>query len=304
MSQEQILLVDNEPEHLEPLQEFFEGEGYRVLLATDPTEARRIMENEPVNLAVIDLRLINNEDEKDISGLTLAKQVKSDIPKIIWTAFPTVQAVREALGPRIDGLPPVVAFIPKEEGVESLLAAVRLALMQINPRVENKMLKAFGVGAPVALHHRIQEVGPSEAGRRFSQSFQDASDELTEHRERESRHASQLHVAGLIASAVGILLIFVAGALFLKGSVGAAVFSSLASVVANVVRVLFSIREDAAHKRISASYEELGDVNRLGNLLAVCEALESPAERDAYRKKIIDHIIGLNWVVGPSRKAP
>ena len=76
--------------------------------ALDPGEARNILEQGGIDLAIVDLRLLNDGDEKDISGLTLARETARSVPKIILTRFATVEAVREALGPQLEGLPPAV----------------------------------------------------------------------------------------------------------------------------------------------------------------------------------------------------
>jgi predicted nucleotide-binding protein len=51
------------------------------------------------------------------------------VPKIIITGFPTVKAAREALGSRVNGLPPAVDFIDKSDGPQNLIEAVRRALL-------------------------------------------------------------------------------------------------------------------------------------------------------------------------------
>ena len=65
----------------------------------------------------------------------------------------------------------------------------------------------------------------------------------------------------------------------------------VASVIANVIQTLFSSREDKAHGRVKTYFEQLLDMNRIGNIVAICETLESSSDRDTYRKKLIDHII-------------
>jgi len=123
-----ILFTDNDPDFLKTRAEFLEEEGYLVIPAANPTEARRKLELGGIDLAIVDIRLENDDDERDTSGLTLAKKVARTVPKIILTGYPAYQAVREALGPAQDGLPPAVDFVAKQEGPEALLAAIRRAL--------------------------------------------------------------------------------------------------------------------------------------------------------------------------------
>ena len=123
-----ILFADNDAAFLKTRAKFLEKEGYKVVPAGTFTEARRILEQAVVDLAILDLRLNDDDDDKDISGLTLAKETSSTIPKVILTNFPTIEAVREALGPNSDGIPSAVAFVSKQEGPEAMLRAVRRAL--------------------------------------------------------------------------------------------------------------------------------------------------------------------------------
>jgi two-component system NtrC family response regulator len=128
MNAGKILLVDNEPNYRDTVCQFLEDQGYEVLVASNPASAAELMKAERPALAVIDIRLLDNTDEKDETGLALAKQTDPSIPKIILTAFPNYQAVREAMKPSLDGLPAAVSFVAKQEGLYKLLEVIRLAL--------------------------------------------------------------------------------------------------------------------------------------------------------------------------------
>lgn len=128
MEKATILVADNDPKFLEDVKEYLEHHGYAVITAANTVKARYALEQEQIDLAVLDLRLTTNEDEKDITGLILAKTANPEIPKIILTRFPTYEAVREALGSALTGLPAAVAFLTKQEKLEALLTTVRSAL--------------------------------------------------------------------------------------------------------------------------------------------------------------------------------
>lgn len=128
MSKATILFADNEPDFLDTRVEFLESAGYRVLKAYTLKQARQQLSDARVHLAILDIRMVNDDDEKDTSGLTLAKDpAYKPVPKIILTNFATYQAVREALGPALDGLPPAVDFLDKREGPEAMIQAVERA---------------------------------------------------------------------------------------------------------------------------------------------------------------------------------
>jgi DNA-binding NtrC family response regulator len=130
MPKKRILLADDDRDFLETRKEFFERAGFDVQTALGPKEAQHLLEQGAIDLAVLDMRLRNDEDERDFSGLEVAEQVAPALPKIILTRFASVEAVRRALGPRLNGLPPAIDFVPKQDGPQALLTAVRRALDQ------------------------------------------------------------------------------------------------------------------------------------------------------------------------------
>jgi predicted nucleotide-binding protein/DNA-binding NarL/FixJ family response regulator len=125
ISKKTILLADNDPDFLATRKEFMQQAGYVVVLASNPTEARQKLEVGGIDLAILDLRLKDDDDDRDLSGLILAKRVARSVPKIILTNFPTYEYVREALRPQLDGLPVAVDFLAKREGPMTLLTTVQ-----------------------------------------------------------------------------------------------------------------------------------------------------------------------------------
>ncbi|MCB8983385.1 MAG: DNA-binding response regulator [Ardenticatenaceae bacterium] len=127
MAQITILLCDNNQDFLKICGEFLETQGYHVRRAASPEEAVDLLENGRIHLAILDLRLVNDADEKDRSGLQIAQQYARSIPKLILTRFPTYQDVVEAL--RLDQyqLPPAVDFVDKRQGFQHILESVQAA---------------------------------------------------------------------------------------------------------------------------------------------------------------------------------
>jgi DNA-binding response OmpR family regulator len=126
-----ILLADNDADFLETRAEFLENAGYRVFKAYTLEQAQQLLADVYVHLSILDIRMMNDDDERDRSGLNLARNpVYRPVPKIMLTGFPTYQDVREALGPVIDGLPPAVNFLSKKEGPQAMIRAVEQTLDQ------------------------------------------------------------------------------------------------------------------------------------------------------------------------------
>lgn len=128
MLKSKLLLVDNDPDFLETRREFLEREGYDVVSAFSRREARGRLEQADVDLAVIDIRLINDDDEKDISGLELARELGGSLPVIILTGHHSEEYMRQALGPQFDGTRIAYDFLAKELGPVALISAIRRSL--------------------------------------------------------------------------------------------------------------------------------------------------------------------------------
>lgn len=128
MARKKILLVDNDPDFLETRREFLEKEGYEVIPASSPREAMDALEQGRIDLVILDIRLLNDDDEKDISGLELAKTMGRSVPVIMLTAYPAIDYVRQALEPQADGVQIAQGFIAKVDGPIVLLTTVRKVL--------------------------------------------------------------------------------------------------------------------------------------------------------------------------------
>ena len=119
-----IVLCDNNREFLDTRAEFLE-EHYRVIKAATLSAARQALSERHVHLAILDLRLVDDEDEHDLSGLDLARDPQfRSIVKVILTSFPTVNVVRQAMIATPD-VPSAVAYVlHKEEGPVEMLRVV------------------------------------------------------------------------------------------------------------------------------------------------------------------------------------
>ncbi len=118
-----ILLADNDSEFAAISARLLEIEGYKVILAHDPTEAEELITKGGIDLAILDMRLTDDDNARDNSGLQVAKNVGHSIPKIIFTAFPDYDSAREALG-KPNGYPIAIDFLSKAKGPDVLILAI------------------------------------------------------------------------------------------------------------------------------------------------------------------------------------
>ncbi|MBM3302943.1 MAG: hypothetical protein FJY85_23730, partial [Deltaproteobacteria bacterium] len=141
-----LLIAENRPEQLRPRKELFERDDWEVLTAESPEAACNILTNGWVHLAVVDLRLRDDDDPDDKSGLELVKTTDPAIPKIMWSAFPSYEVATEALGLNANGLPWAVYFVDKARGFQELREKVE-AVFRDKVRINTSLEILPGPGA-------------------------------------------------------------------------------------------------------------------------------------------------------------
>ena len=125
MAQERILLIDNDRRDLRSWSKVLRSAGYEVQEASSEDAARKHLTQGGFDLAVVDLHLQDGDDEKDTSGLRIARDHGDSLPFIILTGKPSLKLQRESLR----GLKPLAAdFIAKSDGADTLIQAVRDAI--------------------------------------------------------------------------------------------------------------------------------------------------------------------------------
>lgn len=128
MSKPTVLLADNQHEYRRSLYLFLELEDYVVHEADSLSKATEILGKERLDLVLADLRLGDEEDDRDFSGLAVAKAAAAKgIPCIMITGYPTVEAVRLALRSR-GAEAWAEDLVPKGHGPEPILDAIRVVL--------------------------------------------------------------------------------------------------------------------------------------------------------------------------------
>src|SRR4051812_7323916 len=94
MRERWILLADNDPDYLDTCAQFLQMAGYRVHKVGTRDAARDYLETHWVHLAILDVRLVSDDDDLDRSGLDLAIQAAPRVPKVILTRFPSYEMAR------------------------------------------------------------------------------------------------------------------------------------------------------------------------------------------------------------------
>ncbi len=120
-----ILMADNNPPFLATRSDYLEQAGHTVIRAGNPADAEYVLRNVYVHAAVLDVRMIDEDDDTDVSGLCLATHPDfRNIPKLILTGFATIRHANEAMQPDAQGLPGAYGYIEKRETPEIMVRKV------------------------------------------------------------------------------------------------------------------------------------------------------------------------------------
>ena len=149
---------------------------YQVFEAGSVQEAKQLLQEQWIHLAVLDIRLEDDNDVRDNSGILLAQEeAYRSLPKIMLTSFPTVEAARAALGPMIEGLPAAVDFIRKDEGPEALLQAIADAFAR-HVRINASLLIQANSQEPVTFPQVASLIETALVGERLLQRAEELED--------------------------------------------------------------------------------------------------------------------------------
>ena len=121
MSDERILVVDDEPQIRRALRTALLGHGYRVELAADGETALVALAAHPPDVVILDLAM------PQVEGLEVIREARtwSTVPIIVLSAYGQERAKVEALDLGADD------YLTKPFGMNELLARVRAALRRI-----------------------------------------------------------------------------------------------------------------------------------------------------------------------------
>jgi ActR/RegA family two-component response regulator len=122
-----LLLADNNQRYASSLRGVLQAEGWSTDVAYTTESVLNKVAETSYDLCIIDLRLMDDDDERDTSGLVLARDLAQRdrlLRFIILSGYPSYEAIRSALRPMPTGDVPILDFLSKAEGPQAILEAV------------------------------------------------------------------------------------------------------------------------------------------------------------------------------------
>ncbi|MEJ2038289.1 MAG: sigma-54 dependent transcriptional regulator [Desulfosarcinaceae bacterium] len=128
-----LLIVDDDPGHLSTLKTITRSWGYAVETADDGENAVNLVQSDPVDLVLMDVRMVR------MSGIQALEQIKAynpAIPVIIMTAYSSVDSAVEALKTG------AYDYLIKPLDFDVLKLTIERACEHAGLKAENKLLRA------------------------------------------------------------------------------------------------------------------------------------------------------------------
>jgi response regulator RpfG family c-di-GMP phosphodiesterase len=132
-----LLCVDDEPNILSALRRLFRGKGYHVLLAGSGAEGLALLEQEPVDLVISDMRM------PEMDGARFLEQVRARWPdtlRLLLTGYSDVQSIMDAIN-----CGEIYRYITKPWDDNDMLLVVRHALERRALEQDKQRLEALAL---------------------------------------------------------------------------------------------------------------------------------------------------------------
>ncbi|GAB4579141.1 MAG: hypothetical protein Fur0022_18790 [Anaerolineales bacterium] len=139
-----VLVADNIELSARHLAVKLENYGYQTHTVFTPEDALKALQTNWFDAAILDLRLRDDHNSYDISGIEVAMRANTPVPVIIRSGFASFEALLEFIRQR-EGIPDTFDYILKWEPLENLLQALEEAIKKsgYHAPLEIKQQKGF-----------------------------------------------------------------------------------------------------------------------------------------------------------------
>lgn len=250
-----ILFAENDSDARKKWGKLLEISGYGVLFATNPSETRSKLVNERIDLAILDVRLDNDKDETDISGLVLAADPSFiHIPKIILTGYRMDYKDQRKVWEAVGGEPPaVVAFVGKDELPKILLEEIE---------------RAFNIWP------------------HLSMLSSKVSEQIKADHDAVRSQAKWNYVLSLVLAIFGFVMIISGILLTWVGKLPGGIVGTTSGLILETIGYLFFTRMECSSKRMDVYHLELMQTYGVEFLLSVAERLPETLKAGVTEKLI------------------
>ena len=290
MGSKTILMADNLQDFLDVRKEFLQREGYKVILANNPRDAENLLRQGGADLAILDIRMIDDGDPEDTSGLDLAQKFGRSVQIIMLTGYPNWEQVKIALGQDINGLIPAVDFISKEEGPQVMIQAVKMTLE--HPRLKTNVLQEFNAESSQALHETLQRGIPADTSDKVQRILDRTERELTKYRKETAQQSTNNQKIAIIMGVVGMIVILIGAILAFLELTSLAVVSGVASLVSEAISVLFINRAARSARQVDQIYVELLEIFKSSHLISICDTIDNKTIQEEAKFLIVKTLTG------------
>lgn len=257
-SKYRVLIIDDDKPYADTLKNGLERYGFDVDVEYEYANARsRLVKqgDQPYDVFLIDVRLIDNADKGDTSGIDLAREIDSNAPKIILSKHDTVDYVRKALMSDLEGKRPAFTYVSKSEGIPVIVANIKQAV-----RTTDAEAKVIELDERLKTNH-------AEVSEQSAESF------------RDSRRLAYLGIGIII---ICIVLVVVG---YLDWEIAA--IGALSGVLTQAIGWLFFRQQMDSQLRMDRYHQELAGLHKFELLLAATNDLDSRAKRNSVRESLL-----------------
>ncbi|MEA2203962.1 MAG: hypothetical protein QOE77_738 [Blastocatellia bacterium] len=266
-----ILVADNRPKELEAMTKIITAAGFNVITATNRKDAMGVIGRHEVEVAVLDLRLQDESDDDDLSGLSVAEDTDRLVPKIIVSKWVSLEEAVKHLKIDTEGLPGIIDFVSKSEIKTKLIPLIEKAL---------KIRKTFVSMAQTTVSAQLDK------------DYEDA------------RWDARMHYRVSLLLSILFALPILGGAVLLHISSGhdaVAVLLAIGGIlVAEITHYLFNKNLEFLYQRVERFHNELSQTNRFERLLEVSYEIRDEQAREQFKLALFNEATKL-WL---SRSKP
>jgi CheY-like chemotaxis protein len=285
-----VLVVDNDKAFRETCVAILKEDGYETREAATPEEARQALVKGGIDLAVIDVRLKDDNNPDDRSGLELVKDKEfHNTPKIIFTAYAIDREnVGEILRIAPNSLPGAVNILDKPKVMSEFAKTVSKTLEHVPLTSEVRF-----AGQPL-LENASHAISLWPKLLIAMDSTSKVNKKIDQYHDAVNKQANYIFQVATAIAILGTLIVLIGIAVSLMGYLTIGAIATAGGIV-DTLAAIFYARLNEANRRVDVVYRhELLQTQKLELLLYGYSYLLPGDEQVAMQKEILEHAVA-SW---------